>query len=890
MNSPNACLTSPLDSQGIAETTAHLHTFKIGRKQLFGQRGVTDTGVKALAEGCSQLHTVALCETLVTEAGVRELAERCSQLRHIDLTRTYMTDTGARALASHCSQLRSIVLYGYEVTAAGVQALAESCLHLCDVSLFNTRVSDEGICALAERCPQLQELDLRYTFVTNRGVRVVAERCTQLHTLFLIGTGVTDAIMLTLAEYCPNLRRMRLSDNMMFKLPDGLQITEDAQVLLQFFREAHNTRSCPVLEVKVPILGLGQFGKSHLARRLAPRDSTERQSPYLRDAKSTHAFEQRTATTTFIRKGVKHDCLLRLFDFGGQPEMHGTHRFFLADRRNVYVVLISKRLSRAVNRLDYWLRMVKHHGGGAPTVVVVSHNDFEPAATERVLNPPAIDKALGVLNAYDISQEHGMPVWVVQGYSNVTGEGLDRVWDAIHAAVVSLDAVFNDSFPQNFFNVHAWATGHPENGLKDRPPFERYLTVRDFKSVCAAAGQTDEGQQLLWLTLLRDLGLLHYVGDRPEVNRDPANELKQFIFHPEWLKQPVYNVVRHQDAYECAGIMSYASICRAFGAGVPDEADQRRIVALMEAYELIFRVSGGKPEEADYLIVDCVTNRPEGMVRANWPSSPQKRLRWEFQFLPDYLLSQLLGRWFSQVPSGTSYFRDDVVFADRVVKSCRIRLRACIHEHAIIIEFDGEAKIWERMLTRLEAEVESILDPERLRRLDDGRLWKTVDSENAPVVELESAEEQTLTALAEAICKIHGLDSDLKAGDLFRLALEAKFKDSLNMTPAPKLAYRACWVFLFSCCVSENMPFDQAAPIGAEIAQMEKVVSWLTRHHEIKTIILAGQKWKTLNKAETLRGNYRNALRKQLRGSPIQEVGDLRRHTVRPEYRRNDDC
>jgi hypothetical protein len=865
----------------LAEHCPQLRALDLGRTD------VTDVGVRLLAEHCPQLESLNLghCSG-VTDAAMATLVRHCPQLHTLGLTLTGVRGEGRTALTERCPQLYILRLGLTDVTDVGVRVLAEHCPQLRAISLKNTNVTDVGVGVLAERCPQLRALRLSDTRLTDDGLQVLARRGPQLRALDLSNTAVTDVGMTALARHCPQLHTLRLS-NTNVRLPRSLTSSTDAQAILQYFREAREVGRRPLLEVKVSILGLGRLGKSQLARRLAPQNDTERRQPFDTDAESTHAFVQRTTTCTLTRNRIRHECLLRLFDFGGQPEMHGAHRFFLADQRNVYIILVSARLSRAANRLDYWLRMVKRHGGGVPAIVVVSHNDKQPAADERIYHSPA--EPLELLDPEKLMQEHDIPVQVVNDYSNATGENLDQVWNALHLAVNSLDPVFDVPFAPNFFKIHAWLSGRLGHELKDQPPFERYLSVQSFRNVCAAAGQEDEKQQLLWLTLLRDLGLLHYVGDRPEVKRNTAHELGQFIFHPEWVKTPVYNVVRHPEAYERAGILPYGTVSRALGPEL-EEADRRRIVALMEACELIFRVRGGKPKEADYLIVDRVPNRPEGMVRADWTASPRKGLRWEFPFLPSHLLPQLLGRWFSQVPADTPYFRDDVVVAGREEKPCRMRLRASIHEHTLDLEFDADRdKDWERMLARLETEVESILDPEGLWRWAGGNLWKAVDPEKTPATELTLAEERTLSAVAEALSEAHSQERDSPFSDQFRAALRRGFVDSLNMTAAEKLAYRACWAFSCSRCISDATSSGEAKPIDGETTEMENVIRWLTTHHEIKTILLAGQKRKTLDKIDALRGSYRNALATLPRVPSSQGAGDLHRHAARPDRRRRDD-
>ena len=891
----------------LAQRCKQLHTLDLGHTI------VTDEGIEALAHRCKQIHTLKLAGTALTDGGLATLAQRCQQLRSLTLWNCEeVTDEGAKALAQNCHQLDTLELWGCEeVTDEGVKALAERCQQLHTLNLEGMGVTDEGVKALAQNCRGLQTLDLAETAVTDEGVKALAEGCRQLQTLNLTETAVTDEGVKALAQQCQQLYVLRLDSTsvtgdgvktlsqhcqQLFRLdlnsvevdlPETLRATSRAQAILQYYREARMPGSRALLEVKVAILGIGRLGKSQLARRLAPHTEEERTRPYVRDAQSTHAFEQRVAKLRVPLNRAEHECLLRLFDFGGQPEMHGAHRFFLADQRNVYIVLVSARKSRAANRLDYWLRMVKHHGGGAPAVVVVSHNDTEPAADERVYRPPA--EALEILNARKLAEEHAIPVQVVDDYSNVTGENLHKVWRALSDAVSSLRKVFDVPFSPDFFKVHAWVNGTPKEELQAQPVFDRYLSVRTFQAACAAAGQKDELQQRIWLVLLRDLGLLHYVGDRPEVRRDPKSELSEFLYHPEWVKKPVYNVVRHQDAYENNGVLPFSRLSNAIAIDVRRKGDRKRIVALMEACELIFRVRGGDPEDADYLIVDRIPGITEGMDRENWTSHPKKKLRWVFSFLSDHLLAQLLGRWFSHVPAATPYFRDDIVLVSRDETTCQVRIRTRVHEHMLDMEFDAHRdKDWEKLLTRLESEIESILDPEGLKRVGNQLLWNTIDPDQEPVNKLTMEEMQTVTRLAETVCQSRSLDTESNLFNAIRRAIEQGFEASLSMREGEKRAYRACWVFTCHRCMEEETRLDEAVPVAGDLAEMEKVISWLEAVPNVKAILLGSKKGKTLDTPEALRGSYRNALKRLPQRRPSQiDIGDLRKHAARPDLSRD---
>lgn len=835
------------------------------------------------------------------------VARREYQVDSLDLAETQVGDAGVQALAQSTTltALDWLILSKTQVGDPGVQALAlsTSLTALEWVALNETQVGDAGVHALAQSTSlaALKSLDLSGTQVTDAGVHALAQSTslTALRHLNLTGTQVN--------------------------LPEQLIRSFGAQTILQFFRETRMGRA--LFELKVVILGPGRSGKTLLGQHLAPRDHAERNGPFRADQESTHAFERRDLDLVVERGGDSHKCRVRLFDFGGQPEMHGAHRFFLADQRNVYLVLVSARKDRAANRLDYWLGMVRHYGNGAPAVVVVTHCDDQPAAGDHL--QPLADRSrqqcLETLDAEELSAQHRIPVAVVDGYSNCTGANLQAVRDAIARAIANLDVVFDVKsptgfskvekhpvfdvkFPNGLFQVKEWLEGRPPDELADHASFETYLPVDSFRDVCVACGQKDGEQQHVWLKLLRDMGLVHWVGDRPEVQRNAGHALAECFFHPEWVKNPVYDVVRNNTAIH--GIISQARLDAVLEkGGIELEEARRDVTALMLACELCFKVQGGNPEIADYLVVDQVDTKPPD-VELKWPPNPLKKLIWQFDFLPDHLLTQLLGRWFPwRDKELNTYYRDEIVLRSRDTETCRLRLAARPASH--VLELEYHAKLYydqERMHAKIESEVESLLDPEVLKRRDGKKLWDETPPKEELRKTLTDEDEKIVAELAQELVRITKIASDNEIDepvrktknsfdhekvlrDHFQDRLRKRFTKSLKVTqPRQRLAYRACYVASCAWNLAKQNDLDQGFPLEPNTDTTTEVLKWLSENPTIKAILLksvdtAGQ---TLE-GDSLRKLYNRAL-KELRETPCNaEIGDLHRHAPPHEYPRTDD-
>uniref|UniRef100_A0A2P2PK32 F-box/LRR-repeat protein 12 n=1 Tax=Rhizophora mucronata TaxID=61149 RepID=A0A2P2PK32_RHIMU len=174
--------------------------------------GITDSGLFAVAKGCSFLTVISLYRSNVTDVGLETLANGCLDLKHINLSYcTLVSDRGLRALSLACRQLVAIKISNCrEVTGSGLSGCSptltyvdvESCmlqpegivgivsgggLNYLNISnatcsilggglatignglatklkILNLRlcrtIGDESIVAIAKGCPLLQELNV----------------------------------------------------------------------------------------------------------------------------------------------------------------------------------------------------------------------------------------------------------------------------------------------------------------------------------------------------------------------------------------------------------------------------------------------------------------------------------------------------------------------------------------------------------------------------------------------------------------------------------------------------------------------------------------------------------------------------------------------------------
>ncbi|XP_073321880.1 uncharacterized protein [Pagrus major] len=231
--------------------------------------GATDTGVKALSDGRSELqlksvvlngchvtddpltklimrHKDSLCRLEVfgcqflTPSCLQTVFEMCPRLEHLNIGQVPKVNT--HSLTVMTSQLKCLIslnLTGLQaVTDATVDTLLQNCVRLQSLTLSSCpgvtdltlhsiskyapyirsfdvsgckAVTDAGVRSLALGCGRLEQLDLSSTGTGNRGVTLLANYCSgHLHTVKLSFCHITRENILKLCRRCKRLKVLHL--------------------------------------------------------------------------------------------------------------------------------------------------------------------------------------------------------------------------------------------------------------------------------------------------------------------------------------------------------------------------------------------------------------------------------------------------------------------------------------------------------------------------------------------------------------------------------------------------------------------------------------------------------------------------------------------------------
>jgi Ran GTPase-activating protein (RanGAP) involved in mRNA processing and transport len=708
--------SNSLGTDGVKALAAHLPA-TLTTLDLW-DNSIGDKGAQALAAHLpAMLSTLKLGDNSIGADGVRALAAHLpAALTTLDLRGNSIGAEGAKALAVHLpAALTTLNLKGNSIGAEGAKALAAHLpVALTKLDLDENSIGDEGARALAPHLPvTLTTLSLNSNFIRDKGAQTLFDRLDRVRSLqflYLMGNDIG------------------LSDSLLVRSSMAPKSLID---LWRAQRQA-SERGDYLLAAKAVVLGNGGGGKTMLTRWLAwwnaneSRTSAERSKDRARpDPKApspaTHAFEQLSYEVPITIDGVQKSLDLNVYDFGGQVEIHSAHRFFMAAKRNIFVILVSRahadghapprpgaNQSEEGRKLEYYLRMASHYGRsegrGAdgkpaiiyqPVIVVVGWEDQRDQPNGR--DWP---------NEAELRKIHPNTT-VVRGYANVIDRkteaamGIDRVAKAIRVAVNS-DVIVNQVKSEGEIAAVKKARAGIRAKMSSQGGFVRALInpldvvdpettptlpwypalfteAERSKPISPGGGAGGTSQHEAAVLILRDVGMIHYVGDVAIALRsrdedslaDVRNgswasarvgeagragvELRNMFFCPERIKHGVYNVIRSPESAatgELLGTLTDAELRSRLGKGGQDLAkqpgvpasDHADVIKLMQASELIYRTDRAIEGAAGnrWLVPDHLppaTDRERSDVALDWGSAT---LMWTPLHVPSSVLWRYL--------------------------------------------------------------------------------------------------------------------------------------------------------------------------------------------------------------------------------------------------------
>ena len=574
------------------------------------------------------------------------------------------------------TSLKSLVLFGLDIDAEGAAALA-ALTRLTSLDLQNNSIGDEGAAALAA-LTGLTSLDLGYNRLT-----------------------LTVQLVETL-KGMKSLTFLDLKGNAGLSIKDEELDAKRAATIIERLEAKLGGTARPWREVKIALLGDGEVGKSMLRWRVAPLSKDE-PPPEHGPRGRTRAWERRKITFSKVPKGVTGDAPGgHVFDFGGQDFLWGSHRLFLSARRSIYVVVAraDKPIDRPGNRVMHWMDLVADMRRECIDARVEAERT---TCEDRHRDGHDIHEGSGTHGARGLrgagrfdekvarraAEERFpvLPVLVVITHRRSLNERSGRSEDQVKRETASLRAKLNprgasvlevdigesDEHAQrdaaqvklaieDELVVHPafagmWASAEPPTffTIKDRleklftdpedePKTKPWLTLEEYDKEIAIGIDLKLARE--YVLNLRDIGLVHYVGDVRGLKVYGA-DIRGILYNPLWTRYPVYHVLWDRMGQGLAvGVYKEKTLLDQIVRGIVGTPPQRlspypaqAVLELMQACELIFEAGLDEERRRAWVVPDQL-NAETGITASE---SFDVLVRWRLDFVPDSAMPRLIG-------------------------------------------------------------------------------------------------------------------------------------------------------------------------------------------------------------------------------------------------------
>ncbi|WP_235526239.1 leucine-rich repeat domain-containing protein [Nostoc piscinale] len=183
-------------------------------------------------------------------------------------------------------------------------------------NLTQLDLSSNQITEIPEALAQLTNLTQLY--LSSNKITEIPEALTKLTNLTQLdlSSNQISEIPEALAKLT-NLTQLDLSSNQISEIPLEILDSKDPQKIFNYLRQIRTSKTRPLHEAKILLVGQGSVGKTSLIERLI-RNQYDKNQP------QTDGLNVETWNVQVNTKDIR----LNVWDFGGQEIYHATHQFF----------------------------------------------------------------------------------------------------------------------------------------------------------------------------------------------------------------------------------------------------------------------------------------------------------------------------------------------------------------------------------------------------------------------------------------------------------------------------------------------------------------------------------------------------------------------------------
>jgi len=375
------------------------------------------------------------------------------------------------------------------------------------------------------------------------------------------------------------------------------------EAILDYYFARQDQGEAPMREVRLLLVGRGRVGKTSLLRVLRREEPNE-------EEKETPGITVLPLELT-CAQGVAR---AHAWDFGGQEFLHGTHQIFLSERC-VYVLVLEGRESNWEMETDYWLRFIRSYGEDSPVIVALNKYDAHVFSVDRYRLQERCPQIVGFVETDAFT---GRGTAEMRGLLERTVDGMAHVWAGV---------------PRKWHRVKEELTRMPKS----------FVEYRDYQTLCARMGVTDERQQDSLAETLHRLGIA--------LNFREHHRLRETsVLKPQWVTEGIYGLLRFAQKNDCHGVLHRGWIGEALPAQDYPTEKHGFVMELMEKFEVAFALeapeaAAGKPKHPERWLIPELLPEAQPAAFADFRVSGVRRLRFTYpQALPPGLLPRLIVR------------------------------------------------------------------------------------------------------------------------------------------------------------------------------------------------------------------------------------------------------
>ncbi len=414
-------------------------------------------------------------------------------------------------------------------------------------------------------------------------------------------------------SYLKNLKILNVHNNNLPIPPEIIdKINNPKDIISYYFSVIEQIRK-PINEIKLLVVGQGSVGKTSLVTRILQgtfdpnQTKTEGISINQWQVEGgalsvSKGSQKREREQQFEIENRKSEIKLNIWDFGGQEIMHATHQFFLT-KRSLYLLVLDARLTQEENRVEYWLKIIQSFGGESPVLIVGNKTDQHPLDIDRTGLQNKYPNVVGILDA-----------------SAAKGSGIETLKAVIALQVHTLPHI-RDLLPETWFTV--------KSKLEELGRDQNFITQDEYLRLCATNYITDESSQHTLIGFLHDLGVVLHFQDDPRLEA-------LGILNPQWVTNGVYKILNSHELFQNQGTLTLPILNKTLNP--PEYPSNKRlfIVDMMKKFELCYDIEPDK----SFLIPDLLPK--DEPFTGEWDGA--LAFQYHYNVLPTSIISRFIVR------------------------------------------------------------------------------------------------------------------------------------------------------------------------------------------------------------------------------------------------------